>query len=210
MRRRKTSRQIRDTAINTTEARRIHNPIPQSPMQHRLALSATIFGVIGGMFLIILSAMNDYNFGTVHWSSTLIFVIATLISCILTTIEMILVAKKSAAPFRAKIHHSSIAKIVLFVLGIICVAIMIAFQATCGASYDDSDVYSNEVPTPNPCNRDDSIAAVFEWVVAFILFGYFSTLIVDMRKVRKVLPKLRLFSLLGPRKPDSVFGTEMV
>lgn len=122
-----------------------------------LSVLAILFAAGGGACLIALSIRDAFNHNREHWHFTIGFIVLVAVSVIFTTAEWgwLDTDYESARALR----FSYIIKLIIIVLAIICAIVL-------GALF----------------NKDNfqSIAAVFEWLVAFLFDLYLWTLVYDL------------------------------
>lgn len=118
---------------------------------------AVLFAAAGGSCLISLAVKDSINHNTLHWHFTIGFIVCIAISAIFTTAEIgwLRMDHEGARMLRA----SYICKLVIITLAIIFAIVL--------------GVYFNN-------DQKQSVAAVMEWLVAFIFDLYLWTLVYDL------------------------------
>ena len=122
-----------------------------------LSVLAIIFAAAGGACLISLSIRDAFNHNRQHWHFTIGFIVCVAISVICTTAEWGWLDSDYESARMLKFSYAL--KLVIIILAIICAIIL-------GA------LFNNE--------NHQSIAAVFEWLVAFLFDVYLWTLVYDL------------------------------
>ncbi|ODO00534.1 hypothetical protein L198_02853 [Cryptococcus wingfieldii CBS 7118] len=140
---------------------------------------AVVFCFIGCAGLFTLAKWNAYDYTTVHWNGTLIFIIGTGSSAFCQTVEVWLLRKGHTQ----RKHLPRNAWFKLFIVGadIILAAAFGATYLYCGGratSYKDH--------TAGQCNSTSSKAAVLEWTIAYALNLYFLTFVIDLWPAGKI------------------------
>jgi len=141
-----------------------------------LDILAIIFAFIGGAGLIICSCFKNTEDPTIHWTCAAIFILAVAISCIFQTWEYF--ALNEDHPDRRHLRRNGLMKLAIVIVAIL---VAIAFAALYGVCTGDADT--------SRCNRITSAAAVCEWAIAFILWFYFLTFILDLWPAAKTSPR---------------------
>jgi len=134
------------------------------------SILSLIFGSIAAVALALLSIFNVHDYHSAHWAFTLVFILGVAANAICNAMEIRYLSQSYVE--HAYIRRNSIAKLVLVAIGVVFAIIMGVLFAAC----DDR----NNVETPH-CNRIDSTAAVMEWSISVIFFGFLVTYIVDFR-----------------------------
>lgn len=153
-----------------------------------------------------------HSYSTVHWAMTLLFVVFVAISVFLQAWMIFSLSKVSAstvsphsfphlpltdrtipfpllsplfcsAPLRTQDHYRvkhlriiATIKVVLLGFAVCCAIGFVVGYAICSG---------NAYPGNGHCNASVSTAAVFEWIVSFVLFFFFLTYIVDLWPAHK-------------------------
>jgi len=141
------------------------------------SILAIIFGTIAALALILLTIFDAYNHDNAHWAFTAIFVIAVAINAIFFSLEINSLHHTHNREVR-NLKRSRNAKAILAFFGVVFAIIM----AAVGGSCDNTCTIPN-TPTiycPTRCDRQGSVAAVFEWLIAFIFAIYLATFIFDL------------------------------
>ncbi|GAA5968591.1 hypothetical protein JCM11641_007688 [Rhodosporidiobolus odoratus] len=139
---------------------------------------AVVFGLLGGVALIILACFNDLAFPNVHWSFTAIFVVCIAISALAQTLELHWIRQDHVD--RKHLKRNAIIKW-LIVAFAICGAI--AFGATYGVCAGQP----NDQPPSGRCDTIQSVAAVLEWLIAFLYDVYLLSLALDLWPAHKTV-----------------------
>ncbi|KAH8084770.1 Frag1/DRAM/Sfk1 family-domain-containing protein [Filobasidium floriforme] len=137
---------------------------------------AIFFGTIGGIALIMLGVFDTFDYSTVHWSMTVIFIVGVAISAIFQSAEIF--ALKKDHPDRQHLRRSAFIKVFVATTAI---AAAITFAGLYGACKGDAD-------TPR-CNNITSGAAGVEWGLAFWLTFYILSLVLDLWPAGKTSPR---------------------
>jgi len=148
-------------------------PVALRPREKVFDWLAIGFGIIGGAALILLSIFDAFHHSTIHWSMTLVFIVAVALSAIFQFAEVWSLHKDH--PDRLSLLRSSIIKIIVIIIAVSCA---IAFGVTygyCNGSSGEQNGHSASI-----CNSDTSASAALEWAVAFILVLFFLTLAADL------------------------------
>ncbi|CDZ96879.1 Frag1/DRAM/Sfk1 [Phaffia rhodozyma] len=144
---------------------------------------AIIFGILGAAALIVLSAFNTYNYSTVHWTSTCVFILCVAISAVFQSLEIFYL--KKGHPDRPHLMRNSVLKM-LVVIAAISVAITFGvLYSICSGGVD----YSASPSAITRCNRITGAAAICEWTVALIFDAYLFTLLLDLWPASKTSPR---------------------
>ncbi|GAA6030856.1 hypothetical protein JCM8097_008909 [Rhodosporidiobolus ruineniae] len=138
-----------------------------------------VFGLLGGVALIILACFNDLAFPNVHWSFTAIFVVCIAISAIAQTLELHWLRQDHVD--RPHLKRNAIIK--WLIVGC-AIAGAIAFAATYGVCAGQGN---DTTPLTSRCDTIKSVAAVLEWVIAFLFDAYLISLIFDLWPARKTI-----------------------
>jgi len=144
-----------------------------------LGMAGLVFGIIGGIGLLILSILdiNTNQYG--HWAGLLIFVLGAVVSASCQTAMVARLRKNN--PEVAHLKRTKFLKIsiILFTLALsIC---FVALMAIGKCSRADTEF---EAPTPK-CNALRSSAAVCEWVASLFFDFYLMTFILDYLPVTR-------------------------
>ena len=141
---------------------------------HRLSDAlAIVLGIIGGAALILLSIFDAFDYSTIHWSMTVVFVVAVALSAIFQTGEVWSLHKDH--PDRKSLLRNSIIKLLIILVAVACA---VAF-GVCYGLCDGSATAHNDRSAAT-CNRITSVSAAMEWAVALVLVFYFFTLAADL------------------------------
>jgi len=143
---------------------------------------AIFFGCIGALGLIFLSIFDAFDYSTVHWSMTVVFVLGVAISAIFQSSEIWSLHKDH--PDRRSLKRNAIIKLVVVTIAI---AVAISFAVTYSRCYGNATPTNGH--TAQYCNRLTSAAAILEWAVSFILTFYFLTLAADLWPAGKSSPR---------------------
>ncbi|KAL8280353.1 hypothetical protein RQP46_007270 [Phenoliferia psychrophenolica] len=133
---------------------------------------AVVFGMIGGLALMLLSILNAFDYSTAHWILTAVFVVCVAISAACQTAETMWLERDHTE--RKHLRRNAIWKLVIVSLAI---AFAIVFGATYGASSKSQD------KTVAPTGKDNvikSVAGATEWFIAFLFDAYLFTLALDL------------------------------
>ncbi|KAL7411454.1 Frag1/DRAM/Sfk1 family-domain-containing protein [Mrakia frigida] len=144
---------------------------------------AILFCILGGIALILLSCFNCFDYSTVHWTCTVVFIICIALSAVFQSFEI--GALKKDYPDRPHLMRNSMLKLVI-VFSAIAVAITFGvLYAQCGG-----DVNYGDTPSAvTRCKRITGAAAVCEWVIALIFDAYLFTLVLDLWPAGKSSPR---------------------
>lgn len=123
----------------------------------RFDIVSVVFGILGGVALLLLSIFDAVNYTNVHWSMTAIFVCAVAISALFQTLETMSLERDHVD--RAHLRRAAILKLTIVVLAL---SGAIAF----GATYGVCAGASNDVAPSARCNVIQSTAASLEWFIA--------------------------------------------
>jgi hypothetical protein len=134
-------------------------------------ITAVVFGVIGGLALLLLSIFNAFDYSTAHWILTAVFVVCIAISAAFQTSEVMLLERDHVE--RAHLRRNAIWKLCVVSFAI---AGAIIFGATYGVCANQPD----DVRPDAHCNVIQSVAAAFEWFIAFLYDVYLFTLVLDL------------------------------
>ncbi|KAK1927747.1 Frag1/DRAM/Sfk1 family-domain-containing protein [Papiliotrema laurentii] len=134
---------------------------------------AICFGIIGSAALILLSVFDTFNHSTVHWSMTLVFIVGIALSAIFQAGEIWSLHKDH--PDRKSLLRNSIYKLIVVGFAVACAICFGATYAVCGG-----DAIAKGSRSASTCNRITSVAAAFEWTIAFILVFFFLTIVADL------------------------------
>lgn len=137
---------------------------------------AIVFGTLGAIGLILLGVFDAFDYSTIHWSMTLVFIVGVAISAIFQSAEVWSLHKDH--PDRAHLKRNSMLKLVVVGVAVACAIAFGSLYAVCDG-YADTD----------SCNKVTSGAAAMEWTTAFILSFYFATLAFDLWPAGKTSPR---------------------
>ncbi|KAN0066582.1 hypothetical protein ACQY0O_000676 [Thecaphora frezii] len=130
---------------------------------------SVVFSFIGAAGLVLLSCFNAFDFSTVHWSMTVVFVVFTALSVLFQVLQVF-----SLSHDYAGLRVLKIMSIVKAILLAVAVAGAIGFIATYAVCRGDA------LPGNQRCDRIISAAAICEWSIAFILALFYLTYVVDL------------------------------
>ncbi|TYJ52535.1 hypothetical protein B9479_006859 [Cryptococcus floricola] len=140
---------------------------------------AVVFCFIGCAGLFTLAKWNAYDYTTVHWDGTLIFILGTGSSAFCQTVEVWLLRKGHK-------HRKHLPRNAWFKLFIVSADIILA--AAFGATYlycgGRATAYNGH--TTDQCNSESSKAAILEWTIAYGLNLYFLTFVIDLWPAGKI------------------------
>ncbi|OZJ05056.1 hypothetical protein BZG36_02098 [Bifiguratus adelaidae] len=150
------------------------------PRQRHSAIVATVFGIIAGIALILLSIFDAFNYSTVHWIMTLLFVVCLTISAISQAVEVYTLSEDY--PRVKHLKRNSMLKITFVCIALpLAIAFLGLFLA--GGILGRGGIESKSNPT---YNRLESAAAVCEWVIAYLFaFPYLFSMISDLQPAVK-------------------------
>ncbi|EPQ31828.1 uncharacterized protein PFL1_00027 [Pseudozyma flocculosa PF-1] len=130
---------------------------------------SVVFSFIGAAGLVLLSAFNAFDWSTVHWSMTVVFVVFTALSVLFQVLQVFSLSKDYEGLRTLKLI--AIVKAILLTIAVAGAIGFIATYATCKG---------NAYPGDQRCDRVVSAAAVCEWSIAFILAFFYLTYVVDL------------------------------
>ncbi|KAL8279957.1 hypothetical protein RQP46_007538 [Phenoliferia psychrophenolica] len=136
-----------------------------------------VFGIAGGLSLLLLSIFNAFEHTNIHWCMTAAFVVCVSISAACQTLETLQLVRDHGE--RAYLRRNAVFKIIIVA---VAVALAVIFGTTCGICYH---TMSLDGPPTGKCNIVESLAASTEWLIAFVLDAYFFTLVLDLWPARK-------------------------
>ena len=144
--------------------------VPGRPFKGRIwaDIVALIVGTAGVTCLVLLTIFDSIKHENLHWILTLAFSFLTIICAIFNLVGVSAFRHSGKA-----IKASFTLKLVFILFGTIILGTMIGFIYSC------SDV--NGVLTQQ-CNTFTSIAAILEWILAFLLYIFMSTWVLDFAR----------------------------
>lgn len=147
--------------------------IPGSLNRHEtnLDIASVVFGILGGLALLLLAIFDANNYENVHWSMTAVFVVCIAICAILQSTEVILLHKDH--PDRNHLFRNMIVKMLIVGTAVLGAFAFIGTYVACASQ-------PNDAPPSPKCNRIQSAAAVLEWFIAFLFDAYIITFIQDL------------------------------
>ncbi|ORY79719.1 Frag1/DRAM/Sfk1, partial [Leucosporidium creatinivorum] len=141
------------------------------------AILSIVLGIIGGFWLIMLSVFNNRDHSTAHWTFAALFLAFIALSALAQVFEVHWLSRSH--PDRKHLHRNSIIKMVVIGLAYIGAALFIICYIV-GRGVWDSD----NRPTGG-ASVIKSVAAVFEWTVAFVFDAYLATFVLDLWPAHK-------------------------
>ncbi|KDN51337.1 hypothetical protein K437DRAFT_56073 [Tilletiaria anomala UBC 951] len=132
-------------------------------------VASVIFAIIGSLGLIFLSIFDAFDYSTVHWSMTVIFVFFVAVSVLFQLLQVFELAHGHPSG-RGVLLATAIIKAIILGFSIIVSIIFATLYGTCRGK---------ALPGDTRCNRITSVAAICEWTVAFLLFFFFLTYVAD-------------------------------
>ncbi|SCZ97074.1 BZ3500_MvSof-1268-A1-R1_Chr4-2g06974 [Microbotryum saponariae] len=135
-----------------------------------------VFGILGGLALMLLSIFDAFNHSTAHWTLTLVFVVCIALSAIFQTLEVMSLERDHVD--RNHLRRNAIIKLVI-------VSVAVAGAIGFGVTYGICAGANNDVAPTSRCNVVQSAAASLEWFIAFLFFLYICTFILDLLPARK-------------------------
>ncbi|WWC73422.1 uncharacterized protein I206_107389 [Kwoniella pini CBS 10737] len=140
---------------------------------------AIFFCGIGCLGLFVLSKWNCWDYKTIHWSGTFVYIIGIAFSSIFQTAEVWCLRKEH--PDRRHLKRNGIFKMIVVALAVILSGTFGGFYSYCGGKpFTDDDSH-----TPDQCEIATNISAILEWSIAFSLNLYFITLVIDLWPSRR-------------------------
>ncbi|ORY74742.1 Frag1/DRAM/Sfk1 family-domain-containing protein [Leucosporidium creatinivorum] len=134
-------------------------------------ICSVVFGLIGGLALVLVSAFNCWAFPNIHWSFAAIFVVAIAISAVFQTLETMWLERDHLD--RKHLKRNAIMKLII-------ITIAIAGAIGFGVCYGLSAGAANDAPPSPRDNIIQSVAASLEWFIAFLYDLYIMTYVVDL------------------------------
>jgi uncharacterized membrane protein SirB2 len=151
---------------------------------------ACVFGFCGGLALMLLSILDAFNHSTAHWILTAVFVVCIVISAAFQTSEVMMLERDHLE--RRHLRRNAIIKLVIVSIAI---AGAVCFGGTYGAS---SNKYCpSDVPPSRHCDVIGSVAAAFEWFIAFLYALYLGTFVLDLWPAHKTVGHAFHDALIG-------------
>ncbi|KAK4704524.1 hypothetical protein P7C70_g1689, partial [Phenoliferia sp. Uapishka_3] len=138
---------------------------------------AVVFGIIGGLALLLLSIFNAFDYSTAHWILTAVFVVCVAISAACQTAETMWLERDHEE--RSHLRRNAIWKLCIVSIAI---AFAIVFGVTYGVCSKTQD--TNTAPM-GKCNTVKSVAGASEWFIAFLYDAYLFTLLLDLWPAHK-------------------------
>lgn len=137
----------------------------------RIDIASVVFGILGGLALLMLSIFDAVNYPPVHWSFTAVFVVCIALSALFGTLETMWLERDHTD--RKHLRRNAILKLCIVVIAI---AGAIAFAAT----YAVCAGVPNDAPPDARCNVIQSTAASLEWFIAFLFDLFIISYISDL------------------------------
>lgn len=144
--------------------------------ERNIDIAAVVFGCVGGLALLLLSIFNAFDYSTAHWTLTAVFVVCVAISAALQTTEVMWLERDHEE--RKHLRRNAIWKLCV-------VSFAIAGAIVFGVTYGVCSSQPNDVAPSAKCNTIGSVAATFEWLIAFIYDVYLFTLVLDLWPAHK-------------------------
>lgn len=156
--------------------RRIPGVLTRRFKYFNLDTIALLFGILGGLCLLLLSIFDAFTYSTAHWSFTVAFVLCIALNTVLSTQGVRRLEANHVG--RNHLRQSAIIKIVIvsFALAgaiVFAVSLGICRRRTPGVA-----------PTER-CNIIRSVAGAAEWFIAFLFAGYLFSIVLDFWPARK-------------------------
>ncbi|PWZ00464.1 hypothetical protein BCV70DRAFT_199742 [Testicularia cyperi] len=142
--------------------------------QTYLDIASVCCAIIGSAALVLLSVFDAFNYSTVHWSMTLIFVVFVALSVLMQVLQVF-----SLSHDHDRLATLKVIAIIKTLILSLAIAGAIAFIVLYGVCRGNAN------PGDNKCDRVVSAAAVCEWAIAFLLDIFFLTYLVDLWPARK-------------------------
>ncbi|TNY23866.1 Frag1/DRAM/Sfk1 family-domain-containing protein [Rhodotorula diobovata] len=153
-------------------------PGPLRKRDRNADIAACVFGICGGIALILLTCFNAVTHSTGHWTCTAIFVVCIALSALCQTLELHWLHQDHVD--RKHLRRNAILK---WIIVGTAVAAAIAFGATYGVCAGSED----GVPLSPKCNRVKSAAACLEWLIAILYGVYLITFGLDLWPASKTV-----------------------
>lgn len=131
-----------------------------------------VFAAMGGLFLSLLSGFDAVSFSNLHWSCTLLFIVCTGISVLFQILELFSLSHH----YNPSIKHLKWNAVLKSFLLIFAVCILITFIGLYAECHGDAPTYN----TNTKCDHIVSGAATMEWICAFLLTFFFSSITIDV------------------------------
>lgn len=92
--------------------------IPGSLIKHEtnLDIASVVFGILGGLALLMLAIFDAVNYKNVHWSMTAVFVVCIAVSCACQTAEVMLLERTHVG--RKHLRRNAIVKLIIVTVAI--------------------------------------------------------------------------------------------
>ncbi|GAA5921006.1 hypothetical protein JCM3775_004045 [Rhodotorula graminis] len=139
---------------------------------------ALVFGIGGGIALILLTCFNAVTHSTGHWTCTAIFVVCIAASALAQTLELHWLHQDHVD--RKHLRRGTIIKWVIVAFAIAAAVAFASAYGVCAGSEDG-------VPLSAKCNRVKSAAACLEWLIAVLYGVYLVSLIFDLWPATKTV-----------------------
>lgn len=138
------------------------------------SMLAIIAGFIAGLALSLLSIFDTDNHHNAHWTFTVIFIVGVFINAVFFSLEINSLYR--GYPNIRALRRSRNSKLVIASIGIVLAIVMAILMGSC--SDDCSGDNGNQCD--NKCDTTESVAAVFEWIIAFLFSIYLLTFVYDL------------------------------
>jgi len=155
-----------------------------------------IFAIIGSIGLILLVTFDVYDFSTIHWISTVIFIVGVAISAVAQAAEIF--SLKKALPEVKYLRKSAIWKVTIIILALICVILFAVLSYECDNN-DDYGPVTGKAITDRRCYNVQSAAGAFEWAIAALFAIYLLTFIIDLLPYIKTSTKTPMATMKDHR-----------
>lgn len=137
----------------------------------------------------LLAIFNVHDFHPEHWVFTVVFIVGVALNAIANTVEIRYLAETYW--HLRYIRRNTIAKIVLVSLGVGMIldifykkqylTLYLVFAIAMAILLGNCDDRTND----GHCDAQNSTAAVFEWSISVIFFGFLITYVVDFRVIEE-------------------------
>ncbi|KIR34417.1 hypothetical protein I352_02663 [Cryptococcus deuterogattii MMRL2647] len=134
---------------------------------------AILFCFVGCAGLFVLAKCNCYDYPTIHWGGTLVFIIGVALSAIFQTLEVWQLTKEH----RERKH---LKRNTYFKLAIVAGDLILATAFGSTYMYCHGQATATYGHTASECDDVSSKAAILEWAIAYGLNLYFLTLAADL------------------------------
>jgi uncharacterized membrane protein len=149
-------------------------PARRRTLERVATFLSLVAGFVCAVACILLTIFDTYNYNATHWTCAAIFFIALLVSGAFNMVEIAALTRDYRGDKLLKASFSL--KVLIVVVGLGCIMAFGVLMGVCS---------SPENLPYDRCNTQDSIAAVFEWVITALFCLYILTICLDLYPSRR-------------------------